>query len=89
MSTDVQTSGNPPVAADDLEKASLDTVYEKLITSAKGLTSAEAKQRIEKYGRNELVAKAASDLEKFLLFFWKPIAWMIETAAVLSLLIKH
>ena len=50
----------------DLEKASLDTVYEKLSTSPEGLTSAEAKARIEKYGRNELEAKEVSDLEKFL-----------------------
>ena len=90
MGNDVQTtSGSAPVAADDLEKASLDTVYEKLTTSAQGLTSAEAKTRFEKYGCNELVAKEASDLEKFLRFFWGPIAWMIEAAAVLSLLMGH
>jgi len=45
MGSEVQTtSGSSPAAADDLEKASLDTVYEKLSTSDKGLTSAEAKQ---------------------------------------------
>jgi H+-transporting ATPase len=89
MTNDAQTTSGSPQAADDLEKASLDTVYEKLDTSAKGLTAAEAKARIEKYGRNELVDKEASDLEKFLLFFWGPIAWMIEAAAVLSLLMGH
>jgi H+-transporting ATPase len=68
--------------ADDLEKASLDTVYEKLTTSPEGLTSTEAKAGIEKYGRNELLDKEASDLEKFLRFFWGPIAWMIEAAAI-------
>jgi hypothetical protein len=73
----------------DLEKADLDTVYKTLGTSAKGLTSAEAKERIDKYGRNELVDKEASDLEKFLAFFWGPIAWMIEAAALLSLLMGH
>ena len=90
MADDVQTTdGSSSAAADDLEKASLDTVYEKLGTSAKGLTAAEAKARIEKYGRNELVDKEASDLEKFLRFFWGPIAWMIEAAALLSLLMGH
>jgi H+-transporting ATPase len=68
--------------ADDLEKASLDTAYEKLTTSPEGLTSTEAKAGIEKYGRNELLDKEASDLEKFLRFFWGPIAWMIEAAAI-------
>ncbi len=76
-------------AADDLEKGSLDTVYQKLGTSPAGLTSDDAKARLEKYGRNELVDKEASDLEKFLRFFWGPIAWMIEAAAVLSLLMGH
>ena len=73
-------------SGEDLEKADLDTVYQKLGVTPKGLSSAEAKERIEKYGRNELVDKEASALEKFLLFFWGPIAWMIEAAAVLSLL---
>ena len=88
MSKDPSAHRNKGVT-DDLEKVSLDTVYADLATSAKGLTSAEAKRRIEKYGRNELVDKEASDLEKFLRFFWGPIAWMIEAAAVLSLLMGH
>ena len=82
-------TGVSPGAADDLEKASLDTVYEKLETSPQGLASADVKSRLEKYGRNELVDKEVSDLEKFLRFFWGPIAWMIEAAALLSLLMGH
>ena len=85
---DQPTSGSPG-AAEDLEKASLDTVYQKLDASAKGLTTGEAHERLKKYGRNELVDKEASDLEKFLRFFWGPIAWMIEAAALLSLLMGH
>jgi H+-transporting ATPase len=73
-------------AAVDLEKADIGKVYEELKTSADGLSSTEAKERIGKYGRNELVNKEASDLEKFLAFFWGPIAWMIEAAALLSLM---
>ncbi len=78
-----------PGDTDDLEKSDLDTVYAKLATSAKGLTSSEAKERLEKYGQNELADREASDLEKFLRFFWGPIAWMIEAAALLSLLMGH
>jgi H+-transporting ATPase len=89
MTNDNLSASAGPADADDLEKASLDRVYEKLSTSPEGLTSAEAKARIEKYGRNELVDKEASDLEKFLRFFWGPIAWMIEVAAILSLLMGH
>ncbi len=89
MNQDNQRTSVRHGSADDLEKASLDTVYQLLRTSADGLTSAEAKARLEKYGRNELVDKEISDLEKFLRFFWGPIAWMIEAAAVLSLLMGH
>ena len=76
-------------AADELEKGSLETVYEKLNTSANGLTSEEAKERLGKYGRNELADEEVSNLEKFLRYFWGPIAWMIEAAALLSLLMGH
>jgi len=73
----------------DLEKASIEAVYATLGTSSEGLTSSEAQQRLEQYGPNELVEEEVSDLEKFLRFFWGPIAWMIEAAAVLSLLMGH
>jgi H+-transporting ATPase len=89
MTKDDQSASAGRLDADDLEKASLDTVYEKLSTSPEGLTAAEAKARIENYGRNELVEKEVSNLEKFLRFFWGPIAWMIEAAALLSLLMGH
>jgi len=51
MGENDQPTGGNPGAAEDLEKASLETVYEKLATSAKGLASAEAKQRLDKYGK--------------------------------------
>ena len=94
MNSEVQsTSSNPEATSsgttEDLEKADLDTVYQTLATSPKGLTSTEAKARIDKYGRNELVDREISNLMKFLAFFWGPIAWMIEAAALLSLLMQH
>ena len=84
-----QPTSESAEAAQDLEKANLDEVYSALGSSPKGLTSSDAQARIEKYGRNELEAKEVSDLEKFLRFFWGPIAWMIEAAALLSLLMGH
>lgn len=73
-------------AVEDLEKVDIDTVYELLSTSVQGLTSAEAQDRIEHFGRNELVDEEVSKLTIFLRFFTGPIAWMIEAAALLSLL---
>jgi len=85
---DQQTAAGPG-EADDLEKVDLDTLYRNLGTSARGLTSAEAETRLGKYGPNALQEKQVSDLQKFLRFFWGPIAWMIEAAAFLSLLMGH
>ena len=46
----------------------------------------EAKSRLEKYGRNAIAAKEASRWQKLVGYFWGPIPWMIEAAALISLL---
>ncbi len=89
MKKDNQPTRAGSETTEDLEKASLDTVYEKLKTSPEGLSSAEAKARLERYGRNELEEQQISDLMKFLRYFWGPIPFMIEAAAALSALIGH
>jgi H+-transporting ATPase len=89
MTNDDQQTAGSPGGAEDLEKVSLEKVYGKLNASAQGLSSAEAKSRLEKYGRNALEEKQVSDLEKFLRYFWGPIPWMIEIAALLSAMIGH
>ncbi len=80
-------AGNDHVG--DLEQASLDTVFRDLNCSPDGLNSSEAQQRLLKYGPNELEEKELSNLQKFLRYFWGPIPWMIEAAALLSALIGH
>jgi H+-transporting ATPase len=59
------------------------------VDPAKGLSSAEAKARLEKYGPNALVEKTESLLAKTLGHFTGPIAYMIEAAAIVSALIGH
>ena len=49
-----------------------------------GLSSREVAKRLEKYGENSLEIKKESIFHKLLAFFWGPIPWMIEIAAVLS-----
>lgn len=73
----------------DLEKASLDQVYASLDTSSQGLSSSAANSRLESYGRNELIEHKVSGFIKFLLYFWGPIPFMIEAAAILSAIIGH
>ncbi len=58
-------------------------------TSSKGLTSKEVAQRLQQYGPNTLQEKHVSTLRKLLGYFWGPIPWMIEIAAVLSAIVQH
>lgn len=55
-------------------------------TSAKGLTTADAEERLKKYGPNAIEAKEESLWHKLFGYFWGPIPWMIEAAALISLL---
>lgn len=55
--------------------------------STDGLTQEEAKQRLEKFGYNELPEKHLNPLLKLLTYFNGPIPWMIEAAAILSALV--
>jgi H+-transporting ATPase len=54
-----------------------------------GLTSALAGERLTSYGPNELAEKRVSPILKLLSFFWGPIPWMIEVAAILSIVAQH
>ena len=51
---------------------------------SQGLSDAEAANRLLQYGPNTIEEKRTSPLLRFFLFFWGPIPWMIEIAAILS-----
>ncbi|MCW3141051.1 MAG: HAD-IC family P-type ATPase [Methanophagales archaeon] len=76
-------------AFDDLKELSVADTFDKLSTSAEGLTREEAEKRLEKCGYNEITEKKANPLVKFFGYFWGPIPWMIEIAAALSAVIHH
>ena len=67
----------------------LDDILKKLSSSKDGLSSEEAKKRLEQYGLNEITEKKQNPVLKFLSYFWGPIPWMIEVAAVLSAVAQH
>lgn len=64
-------------------------LFKELSSSPDGLTNSDAKNRLEKYGPNALEEKKENALLKFLGYFWGPIPWMIEVAAVLSAIVGH
>jgi len=64
-------------------------VFEKLGTSPKGLSASKARERLEEYGYNTIAEKKVNPLVRFLGYFWGPIPWMIEVAAMLSMVVRH
>src|SRR5262245_21549296 len=68
-----------------LDAAGIDAEFKSLDATRKGLTAAEAAARIAKYGRNAIVAHTESLWHKLLTYFWGPLPWMIEAAALISL----
>lgn len=74
------------LSSKDVKNISIEEVFKKLNSSPSGLTTLESKKRIEQYGFNEITEKKVSFIIKFLGYFWGPIPFMIEAAAVLSLI---
>ncbi|WP_414041881.1 plasma-membrane proton-efflux P-type ATPase [Acidithiobacillus sp. M4-SHS-6] len=68
----------------DFEHLSVEDSFQSLDSTDKGLSSTEAKERLARYGSNLLPEKETPLWRKALSYFWGPIPWMIEIAAVLS-----
>ena len=81
-----QPNGGATAASGTLGAAAIAAELGKLGTSPKGLSADEAKARLEKYGRNAIEAREESRWSKLLGYFWGPLPWMIEAAALISLL---
>jgi H+-transporting ATPase len=84
-----QTPESGDSAGAKLQDLPLEQLFERLKSSSEGITQAEAESRLARYGYNELVEKKVSPLLIFLSYFWGPIPWMIEIAAVLSAIVRH
>jgi len=73
----------------ELGNLPLEVVKSRLDVSGRGLSRAEAEARLKEYGPNELPREKVKPLIKFLSYFWGPIPWMIEVAAILSAVVHH
>ncbi len=71
--------------SDKAQQLSPEELFWQLDSSAEGLTTAEAQARLDRLGANMLEEKKHNPLLAFLKYFWGPIPWMIEIAAILSI----
>lgn len=65
------------------------SLLQRLQATTDGLTSAEAEKRRNLFGPNRLPEQHVSLVMRLLHYFWGPIPWMIEVAAVLSAAARH
>jgi H+-transporting ATPase len=64
-------------------------ILAKLGTDPKtGLSPAQLQERLKKYGPNALAEEKKSALSALLAYFWGPIPWMIEAAALMALIVR-
>jgi H+-transporting ATPase len=79
MQTPDATGAAAPTIAETLSKLGAD--------SKVGLTDAEVQARLKKYGPNALVEKQKNTFAALLAYFWGPIPWMIEAAALMAFIV--
>ncbi len=79
----------PEINSDMAQQQSVEELWASLSASAAGLSSAEAQSRLAQFGPNALEESKVNPILKFLSYFWGPIPWMIEIAAILSAIVKH
>jgi H+-transporting ATPase len=80
--TSSDTSGRPKA----LDAAAVASELARLATSPQGLTTVEAQKRLAEDGPNAIVAAEEPLWHKAVGYFWGPIPWMIEAAALISFL---
>ncbi len=78
----------PPLDADSAQTLATNAILDYLHSSKDGLSTAAANERLAWYGENSIQEKQTHPWLKFLSYFWGPIAWMIEIAALLSAIVQ-
>ncbi|OYV75671.1 MAG: plasma-membrane proton-efflux P-type ATPase [Chromatiales bacterium 21-64-14] len=79
----------PVLDSHEAEQIAAEDLFQRLSSAPGGLSGEEARRRLARYGANALAERKAHPLLKFFGYFWGPIPWMIEVAAVLSAVVRH
>ncbi len=84
------TTHLPPVPdSDKVRSLEAEALLKYLKSGWKGLSDKDAKARLAHYGPNAIQERRVNPVLKFLSYFWGPIPWMIEIAAILSAIVHH
>ncbi|MEM3581062.1 MAG: plasma-membrane proton-efflux P-type ATPase [Candidatus Bathyarchaeia archaeon] len=73
----------------DFKQLSIEETFKILGTSTEGLSEIEAKNRIEKFGYNDIMEEKKNLLLDFFKHYWGPMPWLLELAIVLSFILGH
>ena len=79
----------PPLNDDKVRSLEAEALLKYLRIDLRGLSKTDDQARLDFYGLNTIEKKHKSAILKFLSYFWGPIAWMIEIAAILSAIVHH
>ncbi len=79
----IKENENPPNKENEKNQEHLN------LNAIGGLSSKEAKEKLQKYGYNEIKEKELTWYQRLFRKFWGPIPWMIEVAAILAATVKH
>ena len=75
----------PPVTSEELVTLPIEEIYSRLNTTQQGLSSEQAAERLETYGRNELAREHKhSAIKEFLAHFKSPLVIILLIAAIIS-----
>jgi len=81
-------NGNSRRTDDYLGQSAQQTVQTLQVNLHKGLSEAEAQDRRQRYGYNEIQEREETLWHRIFRRFWGPIPWMIEVAAILSAVVQ-
>lgn len=73
---------------DYARQAAADTLKQLEVTADKGLSAEQVRERLARFGYNEITEKEEPLWHRVFRRFWGPIPWMIEVAAILSAVVQ-